>query len=282
MIQCYEKKEINNYIENTLKKSIIHNFNEIDIPGFDEDEKNFNKYFIEIDNGEEHEFDILHFIMANDFERNNNKSQNQEIRYFNKPTIEFIRKLITQSVNKDINLLNELLEHIKLISGQVLENEIKNINIYEEKNKNFIKCEEEIIPKEVTADELDNIYFIGKEYEPPFRYYKNDEKKRFTIEIKICSKINEDTLKIEKNFIEDSGEFEFNFSGERILENSNKFEKGKQIHSLINKRVWKNFKVKFKINMDEYEIDGLEQVDKNDKEMVYMKFGILYINFNVE
>lgn len=34
--------------------------------------------------------------------------------------------------------------------------------------------------------------------------------------------------------------------------------------------------------MESFEIDGLEQIDKNDKKNVYMNYGILYINFNIE
>lgn len=226
LIQCYEIKEIEDYIENTLKKSIIHNLKDMKIPGFDDNEgNNFNRYFVEEDNGEDHQFDILHFIMANDFERNNNQRQNEQIRYFNAPTIDFIRNNITQHINKDINILEKLIEHIKYISSQVLENELKEIKIIDSNNNQLIKCEEKIIPKEVTADELDNIYFVGKEYEPPFRYYRNE--KQFIIEIKICSKIKNDTLKIEQKFIESSGEFEFNITGERSLEVVTNFLKEK-------------------------------------------------------
>jgi len=88
LIHCYEKEEVEDYINNTLKKSIIHSFEEIIIPSFATDENTFNKYFIEIDNGEDHEFDILHFIMANDKDKNS-----QKLRFINELTIQFIRNL---------------------------------------------------------------------------------------------------------------------------------------------------------------------------------------------
>ena len=86
LIHCYERSEIEDYISKTLKQSILHSFEEVNIPNFEGDENNFNKYFIETDNGEDHEFDILHFIMAND-------KDNQKLRFFNEPTTQFIRDL---------------------------------------------------------------------------------------------------------------------------------------------------------------------------------------------
>lgn len=59
--------------------------------------------------------------------------------------------------------------------------------IYQEGNdkNDYLICNDEIEPKEVTADELNNISFVGKEYEPPYRYYVNEQEKKFVIEIKI-------------------------------------------------------------------------------------------------
>lgn len=103
--------------------------------------------------------------MANDKDKNNKK-----LRFFNEPTTQFIRDLIDQSVLKEINLLDSLVEHIKLISTQVLEQELNEIKITSDINNEKIICSDEIKAKEVTADELGNIYFIGKNYEPPFSY----------------------------------------------------------------------------------------------------------------
>ena len=275
LIHCYERKEVEDYIENILKKSIIHSFGEINIPsvGEDEDENKFNKYFIESDNGEGHQFDILHFIMANDKEK-----KSQELRYFNDPTIQFIRNLIDQSANKDINLLESLVEHIKFISIQVLEKELNEIKIVSDKNNTEkIICEEEIKAKEVTADELDNIYFIGKDYEPPFRYYINEG--IFVIEIQLCCEIN--NLDIKQKFLKENEEFLFIITGQKKIVNDEETD-AIEIADLINKRFWKNFKIEFKIRIKDFDIDGLEQIDKNDSKSIFMEYGILYINFNVE
>ena len=273
LIHCYEKKDVENYINNTLKKSIIHSFDEVNIPNFEGDEKNFNKYFIETDNGEDHEFDILHFIMANDIDKDN-----QQLRYFNEPTTQFIKDQIDHSVMKDINLLDSLVEHIKDISIQVLEKELNEIKIVQENNdKEKLICEEEIKAKKVTADKLDNIYFIGKDYEPPFRYYKNDGK--FVIEIQLCCDI--ENLDIQQKFLKENEEFLFIITGQKKIVNNEETD-DIEIADLINKRFWKHFKIEFKIRIKDFEIDGLEQIDKNDDKSIFMEYGILYINFNVE
>ena len=277
LIHCYEKKEIENYIENVLKKSIIHRFEEINITEFEGDEQNFNKYFIEKNNGEGHEFDIKHFILANDTNRNSN-----EIRFFNEPTIKYIRDLIDHTIIKPVNILQNLINHIKIISNQVLENELNDVQIIKNNNNNDEKiiCSEKIKAKEVTADELDNIHFIGKEYEPPFRYYKLNDK--FIIEIQLCCNVDINKLQITLLFFKENEEFLFKIEGEKQLENNKNSNDIIEIHELINKRNWKNFKIEFKIRMKDYEIDGLEEIDKNDSQALYMEYGILFLKFNVE
>ena len=55
-----------------------------------------------------------------------------------------------------------------------------------------------------------------------------------------------------------------------------------EIDDLIDNIFWKYFKVEFKIRIKDFEIDGLEQIDVNDDKLIFMEYGILYINFNVE
>jgi hypothetical protein len=273
LIHCYDKNEVEDYINNTLKKSIIHELKEISIVGFEDNSECFDKFYIEKGNGIGKEFDIKHFIMAND---TNKKDKN--VRYFNSPTINYIRDELDLAVKKDVDLLTKLKEHIEIISNQVLVNGIKNISI--EKNKDsindLIKCNDIIQPKDVNADELDNIYFVGKEYVPPHRYYIKDDK--FTVEIKICSKVNLETLIVKKTWNKEYGEFKIDISGERILDEKEDLNGGILVHELINKRTWKNFKLEFKIRIKDYKIQGLDACYKNDREL---KYGILYLYFRV-
>ena len=63
---------------------------------------------------------------------------------------------------------------------------------------------------------------------------------------------------------------------------NNEESDGIAIPDWINKRFLKNFKIEFKIRIKDFEINGLEQIDKNDDKSVFMEYGILYINFNIE
>ena len=76
LIQLYGKKQIEEYIENVLKKSITYELQEEKIPNVYKrrtDEEYFNKYYIERNREEGHSFDVLHFIMANDKKINGNE-----------------------------------------------------------------------------------------------------------------------------------------------------------------------------------------------------------------
>ena len=273
LIHCYDKNEVEDYINNTLKKNIIHEFKEIAFVGFENNSEFFDKFYIEKGNGIGKEFEIKHFIMANDTNKND-----KNIRYFNMPTIKYIRDELDLAVKKNVDLLTKLKEHIEIISNQVLVNGIKNISIEKSNNgtNDLIICNDMIQPKDVNADELDNIYFVGKEYVPPHRYYIKDDK--FTIEIKICSKINFDTLIVKKTWNKEFGEFKIEISGERILEDKEDLNGGILIHELINKRTWKNFKLEFKIRIKDYKIQGLGACLKSDR---ILRFGILYLYFKV-
>ena len=80
---------------------------------------------------------------------------------------------------------------------------MNEIKIISDINNEKIICSNEIKAKEITTDELDNIYFIGKHYEPLFRYYINDGK--FVFEIQLCCEIVD--LNIVQKFLKENEEF---------------------------------------------------------------------------
>ena len=268
LINCYSKNDIEEYIEKTLKKSIINKFEDRKIPSFDDyDEKCFNKYFVETEreeNGSQNE--VVHLILANDRTENH-----EEIKYYNKTAIEFIRDYIDTQINKESNIIKRLREHIKDISSSVLTKELNSITNSEDLE--LIKCEEEFEPKEITADELDNITFIGKDYEPAYRYYKKGNK--LIIEIEMCSQIT--NLKAKHKFNKETNETIFKISGERLIKGEKENKEFRVINEFINKRDnLKKFKLEFKIKMNE---EGIASVDKKFEKEI--KFGILFLRFNI-
>lgn len=269
LINCHSKRDIEKYKNETLLKNIIINFEERVIPSFDTSIKDdFNKYYIEVDEDDkEHESEVLHFIFGND--------NSEELKNYNESTIEFIKNIIEIQVNKNTNIIQKLIEHVNNLSSLVLKNKI-NIKVNE--NLDLIKYEEdtEIEPKEIIADELDNITFIGNYYEPNYRYFKKDNK--FIIGIDICSRLKEESLKALHCSDKDNKDLEiFRISGERLICGNQKKENKKEIINFINKRITaKKFKLEFKVDLSQEGIISVGSKFSNN-----IKKGILFLTFDI-
>ena len=155
---------------NTKKLFVIHNLTKLySIKDIEEYKKeillnNINTYYTELnDKKSGSKSNIMHFILGND--------EIEEIKKFNKSTIQFIQDNIGIKLNKEIDLLTELTEHINNLSPLVL---IKQIHVTANEKLDLIKSDKEIEPKEIIADELDNVTFIGNYYEPPYKWYRNE------------------------------------------------------------------------------------------------------------
>lgn len=263
LINCNSIEDIEVYKKDVLFKMISHKLEEKTIPFFEEKNKNlFNKYFCENNNN-----DVRHFIYGND------KIKTEEMNYYNKATLSFIRKFIKVEIKKLTNIINNLIEHIKEISSSVLTTELKSIAL--SKNLELIQCKEDIEPKEILADELDNIIFVGKEFEPIYRYYKKDN--NFIIEIDMCSKYKD--LVVKQFFDRSTKETNFIITGERILEGKNGKENNyKGCITFINKReTFKRFHLEIKVKLSSL---GIKHVYKEfDKQMNY---GILFLSFKIK
>ena len=249
LIKCYRDEDIKKYRDEILLKMLTNKLKERTIPYFDEKYKNYyNKYFIEMDNN-----DVLHFLYGND-------QIESEMKYYNKSVLDFIKKKIRTSTGKSSNIVNDLIEHIKYISSTAL---IKELDPILNRKNNVIKCSESIQPKEILADELDNIIFVGKEYEPMYRYYNKNN--YFIIEIQMCSKYKD--LKIEKTFVMSTKEYKLIITGERIIEEE------KSISTIFDKREnFKRFKLEILTKLEE-----LGEKTLNGKYKEILKYGILFL-----
>lgn len=253
LIKCTKLEEIIKYKDEVLNKMISVNLEEREIPNFDKDKILFNKYYIEKDDE-----DIMHFIYCND----DNKSE--DLSYYNKSTLNFIKKCVKIEVVKPINIIQNLKEHIKELSSLVLKEEIKSL----EEENDVIMCKNEIKPKDILYDGGDDIIFIGKEFEPKYRYYVDDDS--LIIEIEICSKYND--LQVKKKFDKISKETLFIITGERIIDDD---DKNYEIFNFGNKREnYKKFKLQLSIKLRAI---GLHHLDKEYKQE--MKCGILFLKF---
>lgn len=268
LIQCHSKREIEKYIEEILLKIIIIEFEEMIIPSFDENGKDkFNKFYVELDkDGNNNQSDVLHFILGND--------GSEEVKYYNDSTINFIQNKIDIEINEDINLIGKLREYINRISSLVLK---KPIKVLEDDNLDVLRTDNEIEPKEIIADELDNITFIGNYYEPPYRYYEKDN--QFIIAIDICSPIKEGSLKVFHRSDKENHDLEnFRIKGERLICGGDKKENKKIISNFINKRdKAKKFQLNFNVNLTQI---GIVSISGNYNKISINK-GILSICFDI-
>ena len=268
LINCHTKRDIEKYKKEILLNNIIIKFDERVIPNFKKngDKDKFNKYYVEFEeNNKDNQSDVLHFILGNDSE--------EEIKYYNESTINFIQDYIDVKINEDINIIDNLTEHINNLSSLVLNKPIKaKVN----ENYDLIKYEGDIEPKEIIADELDNITFIGNYYEPAYKCYKKDEK--FIVAIDICSQIKEGSLKVIHKSDKENNELEiFRIKGERLICGKDKSGNKTNKIDLANKRInAKKFQLNFKINLQEKGIVsiGAEYTHSIQK-------GILLISFDI-
>ena len=201
------------------------------------------------------------------------KKKTEEINYYNKTTLDYIKILIKMEKQKNKNLLELLINHIKSISSFVLQKEITPE--IEEKTTDLIKCKEkeEITPKDIKADELDNMIFIGKEFQPLYRYYKRGT--FFIIEIQLCSQ----SYEFEKGFPKhgkdvNSQETKFTIKGERKLNINIAEEK----NYFTNKRQnFKKFEIVFILNLQTF---GIKHITK-EPSYIKMKYGLLFLIYNI-
>jgi hypothetical protein len=175
-----DKRLIPNYIEKTLKKNVIFELKDRIIPGFNENEnneENFGKYYVDEDENEEKKEDIanthkiLHFILGKEEKGNN------DIKYYNNGTIDFIQRSINNAMRKNHNnILEELKDFLINISEKILDTPIKKEDLKIEDDKLIYKNNENINVRNIRGDELNNIIFISndKTYIPPYRYYRKD------------------------------------------------------------------------------------------------------------
>ena len=165
-------------------------------------EKFFNKYFIE-----KNEENVKYFIYCND---DGNNEDN--VDYYNKTTLKYIKKCMRIEIINHTNIIKNLIKHIKEISSSVLKEEIKSIEL--SKEKDLITCTNVIKPKEILYDGPNDIIFLGKEFEPMYRYYAKE--KEFIFEIDLCSKYY--SLIVKHKLDKTTKETKFTIISERVIE----------------------------------------------------------------
>ena len=122
-------KDVNDYIENTLKKLCkieLEETNQLNILNDNNlnDEKYFTKYYTE--KGE----NVAHFIFVNESGDDNNSEDNQISKYFNEPTIKYLQKEmeVIKTRNK-FSVIEDCKDFLIKIHENIMEESIKKENL---------------------------------------------------------------------------------------------------------------------------------------------------------
>lgn len=195
-------QQCENYIENTLMKSLTFKVKQIPMINMEASEnsnQNKNKfYYREEIIGEEENLDyqltVVHLLMANDGEKS------EAGKYYNESCINFLKsQIITQSAISVFNIKDQIKNYFMERSPEFLENEKDSFQLVEvqkekgdEQFPNLVLREKDDETKKVdvqlkkwSIDELGNEMFQSSKFVPPHRIYKTDDKAFLVFELEL-------------------------------------------------------------------------------------------------
>jgi GTPase SAR1 family protein len=212
-----EKKAIEDYIENVLKKSIFLNLEKEFIPQFYVEKIEKSYFFYEkrignVKNNNETKQNIFHLFMG--------KEGSEAEKFFNYQTIKYLRDMILCKINNCIfDVIEELKNSLSLYSNKYMINEDEQerpINIYHlliknEDDYNYMKCRKNFKLKNCIINEMGIVNISSKNSTtPPYICYEGkyiNKKKNenwpaliiitemFVNDIKISTSISDDYKK---------------------------------------------------------------------------------------
>ena len=264
-----EKKQVEEYIKNTLMQSYTFDLEQIQIPKFGEKNENENQYYWREKNLSKNDsgIDIIHLVMAND-------DENSEAgQYYNDSTIEYIKRQIMAYVDYTKFDIKELLKNFLIeVSNEILEKKLEPNDIKIEGN--LIKVENKEIKepklKNCLIDELGTNTFVDVTYKPKHRRYKTNIKGEdlYVIEIEIPGGVKKFSQSLENkvgnNIITIKGEkkkikIKGNKKEEKNDENPNELEEkdNKETKEAKNKDDYElvPFELDIKIPLDQVHLD---------------------------
>ena len=273
-----EEEQVNNYIENTLKKlynlEIKENiYEQFDLDSNNENKEYFDKYFIEKDKG------VCHFIFINEGVPN--------YKYYNEPVIRFIRQEISSVKEKKIfPVIDDCKQFLVKMSEEIMEETptIKDLTTIENENSDRIvlKNIKEINLKKFVIDEMGYTLYNDTS-DPKYSYYIKKEEKMFYVNIelpgggKVMPKIE---IKLSNYYFI----YEGIKNGDELVENDKNSETKKLI-AMKNLRERKKFKIvipipcsimQLKIENDE-DFDDLGEVSNDGKGVYTWKYKVIIV-----
>ena len=273
-----EEEQVNNYIENTLKKlynlEIKENiYEQFDLDSNNENKEYFEKYFTEKDKS------VKHFIFINRF--------SEKAKYYNEPVIRFIRQEISSVKEKKIfPVIDDCKQFLVKMSEEIMKETptIKDLTTIENENYDRIvlKNIKEINLKKFVIDEMGYTLYNDTS-DPKYSYYIKKEEKMFYVNIelpgggKVIPKIE---IKLSNYYFI----YEGIKNGDELVENDKNSETKKLI-AMKNLRERKKFKIvipipcstmQLKIENDE-DLDDLGEVSNDGKGVYTWKYKVIIV-----
>ena len=273
------EEQVNDYIENTLKKlykiEIEENiYQNIGQDCQDDDNKYFNKYFIE--RGQR----VCHFIFVNEF--------SEKAKFYNTPTIQFIQQEIGGIKEKEaFPILNDCKQFVVKMSEEIMEEtpKIEDLETIEGENYDKIVLQniKEINLKKFVIDEMGYTLYNDSS-EPKYSYFINKEKKLFYVNIELPG-----GGKIIPNITIGESNYYFTYEGKKkgdeIIENDKKSEIKKLI-GVKNLRKNNKFKLVIKIPCsvmqlkleNDKDLDDIGDFSTDGKGIYTFKYKVVILN----
>jgi hypothetical protein len=203
LLNFYLKDDVNDYIENTLKKLYNVELEEIQMYDPNNEITGFDKYFLEKDNK-----NIIHLLFINDY--------CEYSSYYNKNTIWYLNKsIMSETSRQTFEILENSRDFLLEIAEEIMENKIKKedieiiFNKENEPDKLIVKNPKEIQLKKFIVDEMGITKNDGNTTK--YSYYIDTQKSKLVINIELPGGGSFDDPKI----IPTQGYYSFRFEGEQ-------------------------------------------------------------------
>ena len=258
-LQNFQNKwQVNDYIENTLKKLFGIKIEENNYQNLKENRH--NKYYVEENNRK-----ITHLILVNDY--------SNIAEYYNQPAVEFLKQKLAVEQNRTVfSVIEKCKEFFLKIQSDFLEKSI-NIKDFEQNENKILLNNKNISLKRVYIDEIGKT--ITNDSDTP-NYYYYTEKNELIINIELPGPNPEIGSKIDQE-----GEFyKINFKGKKPSDTSN----SEEVHT-ISKNLKKQIPFEFSILIskkditilpnDKGKIQWYSRTEKNENGIFTFKYRIL-------
>ena len=201
MQNFYKEEDVNDYIDNTLKKLYSVELEETQMHDPDNKIKGFDKYFLEKDNQ-----NIVHLLFINDYCDCANQYNQNTISYFSEV-------ISTETSRQKLDMLDDSREFLFKISEEILENKLSKddieIKIDKETEKLIVKNHKEMQLKKFIVDEMGITKNDGNRAK--YSYYIDTHKSKLIVNIELPGGGFINAPKI----IPTQGYYSFRFEGEQ-------------------------------------------------------------------